>query len=999
MMKRLLFLVTFVWLSFMAYTQSHSVLSQGNWVEIYTEEAGVYQLTYYDLKEMGVEVDNLSSKKINLYGIPAGALNENYSPDFIYDLQKMAISINDSGDGTFDPGDFLLFYGESPVTWNFNNGDEGFRHQLNPYCNKVYYFLRTDDNSEAKRINITDYNNLTPTDTITNLTYTYVHEKELYNPLHGGQQWMGEMFKDTLNRTFKLNLSGYEIKEGNMFLSFASNSSEPGLFKVYVNSQLVDTIKTFVTQYKDIEAYKIQSSKIKLSDISEQLEIEFVFDKPNDSAFAYLDYFELNLSTSLQIANPEETSFIRSVQAQDEGIFYYHFTNTQQFNYIWDITDPLNVTQIKTKTETNSLSFIDTRSNRSYLMFNYAPEYKLQSKKNPPYKTVYIVGDRNLPTPGLAGIISNQDVIGTDPSNIIIITNNEIEDAANRLANFHRENDDLTTEIYKVNDIYNEFSAGRADPTAIRNFIAFKSKQDKRSDQLKYVIMFGPANFDYRGILFSAADQVPTYISAKSDNKLKTYHSDMYFTKLAENPDEYVAPVGRIPAATLEEANKVIDKIEHYCTSLPKESWKNNASLIADDNDYGLHLNQQEIISQTILDNNFNINQNKLYLSLFEDDEQGYSSVKNSLLDQLSGGTFFVCFSGHSSPTQLTQENIFSADDAKQLKNLDVLPVWASGGSSTSRFNDPDVKSIGMEMLLNNEGGAIIFIGNSGAAYSNTNANQLNSFTNYFFDPENHDKSIGETYLESYKTLNHNSTNHWTLMGDPVIKPAWPDFQVKTSTINNKTAEEFNDTVAPGSSLTLKGEIVDQDNNTVYSFTGEIIVTVFDMPYIKQTIEDEQDPLDITLYDSILTRSTFTVTNGEFEGKLTLPAKYHENFGNIKISYYAVTSDHDASGNWDKIIYGGEPSGIDKNPALANMKFYPVPFTQNINLYIPEQIENGSLQLSMLDVTGKQVYSNKIDNFSASSVMTIKLPELPKGVYFMNTSTQSGSRVFKLIKQ
>ena len=998
MMKRLMFLVTFVWLSFMAYTQNHSVLSQGNWVEIYTEKAGVYRLTYHDLKDMGVEVDNLSSEKINLYGIPAGALTENYSPDFVYDLQKMAILVDDSGDGTFDAGDFLLFYGESPVTWNFNNTDESFQHQLNPYCNKVFYFLRTDDTSEAKRIKITNYTNLTPTDTITNLTYTYLHEKELYNPLHGGQQWMGEMFKDTIKRIYKINLSGYNITDGEMFLSFASNSSELGLFKVYVNSQLVDTIKTFITNYKGIEAYKIQSDKIKLPEINDQLNIEFVFDKPNDSAFAYLDYFELNLKTNLQIANPEETSFIRRTQTQDEGIFYYHFTNTQRYNYIWDITDPLNITQLKTKTETNSLSFIDTHSNRDYLMFNYAPKFKFKSKKNPLYKT--IVGFINLPTPGLVGMINNQDVIGTNPSNIIIITNNEIEEAANRLANFHRENDDLTTEVYKVNDIYNEFSAGRADPTAIRNFIAFKAKQDKRGNQLKYVIMFGPANFDYRGILFSDTNQVPTYISAMSDSKLKTYHSDMYYTHLGENQGGYIASVGRIPATTLEEANRVIDKIEHYYASLPNKSWKNNTSLIADDNDYGVHINDQELISQTILENNFNINQTKLYLSLFENNEQGYSNVKKLLLNQLSNGTFFVCFSGHSCPTKLTQENIFSTNDAKQLKNLDVLPVWASGGSSTARFNDPDVKSIGMEMLLNNEGGAIIFIGNSGLAFANANISQLKSFNNYFFDPENHDKTIGETYLESYKTLNHNSTNHWTLIGDPAINPVWPDYQVKTSIINNKPAEEFNDTVAPGSSLILKGEIIDPDNNTVSSFTGEIIVTIFDMPYIKQTIESEFDPVtDITLYDSILTQSTFTVTNGEFEGTLTLPAKYHESFGNIKVSYYAISTDHDASGNWDKIVYGGDPNGIDTNPVLANLKFYPIPFTQNINLYIPEQLENGALQLSMLDVTGKQVYSNRIDNFSTSSIMTIKLPELPKGVYFMNTTTQKESRVFKLIKK
>jgi len=232
-MKHLLFLITFACTVFTVTAQKHSVLSQGNWVKVSTEEAGIYRITYTDLKDLGIDLENLSSEKINLYGMPAGTLSEAYSTDFQTDLQKMAVLVNDNEDGTFDLGDDLIFYGQGAVTWAYNEALDAFRHELNPYCNKVYYFLRVGDESGAKRIELSDFNNLTPTDTIQALTYNEVHEKELYNPLQQGRTWVGELFKDTLERTYNIDFPGYKINGGMLYLSLAVNSADTGNFDVF----------------------------------------------------------------------------------------------------------------------------------------------------------------------------------------------------------------------------------------------------------------------------------------------------------------------------------------------------------------------------------------------------------------------------------------------------------------------------------------------------------------------------------------------------------------------------------------------------------------------------------------------------------------------------------------------------------------------------------------------------------------------------------------------
>jgi len=998
-MKQLLFLITFACITFAVTAQEHSVLSQGSWVKVSTEKAGVYQLTYQDLQEMGVDMANLSSDKINLYGMPAGALNDFYSPDFTVDLQKMAILVNDNGDGTFNQGDFLLFFGEGPVTWHYNENLNLFRHKLNPFCNQVYYFLRTDDESGAKRIQLSDFNNLTPTDTITRLTYNELHEKELYNPLNQGRSWMGELFKDTTERTFSINLPGYKIYDGSLYLNFATHATEASTFDVYVNNQLVKSIPTNKIPGMGYRAYFIQHDTIPLTNIDNSFDLKFVFNKPNDSAFAYLDYYELNLNTGLNVADPVKTTNIKSSQAYKEGVFYYQLSNLQDFNFVWDVTDPLNITAIKTVKDGDKQSFIDNRSNRNYYLFNYAPPGFAKPVKNNSKQMAYNLESNNLPQPQLLGKVTNQDVIGTEAPNMMIITNSKLTDAAKQLATLHQENDNISVEVYNIRNIYNEFSAGRIDPAAIRNFVAFKANQSGENNKLKYLLMFGSASFDYRGILFPVEEQVITYVSEESSNLVNTYHTDSYFANIGEPSNKYIAAVGRIPADNADEAESAVDKIEHYYTASFHDTWKNSATLIADNGDYGGHIPDQEIVSKTILENDFNMNQTKLYLSLFEGAEQNYPQVKEQLLDQLSNGTFFVSFSGHSSFDALTQEQIFTLDDAKALTNTDKLPVWINGGSSTAMFDVPGTRSLGMEMLLNSAGGAIAYAGNSGIAYASANAYILKGYATYFFDEKNRDKTIGDALLFVYSENPSNSQNSWILLGDPALKPVWPAYHVQTDFINGVDASLYIDTIKPGDTIKLKGKIVDADGNIVSSFTGRMRTTVYDMPYMKETIEGDLDPVRVVaIYDSILTSNCLDVVNGEFEGEVVPPAIYHEQFGNIKISYYSKAENSDATGNWNQLIYGGKPQAIDEETALDGFKVFPVPFNSSINLFIPQQTGTNNLNIALIDASGKQVYREQFK--SASGRLTINLPGgLPNGIYFLNVNSDKGSKAFKVLKE
>ena len=63
---------------------------------------------------------------------------------------------------------------------------------------------------------------------------------------------------------------------------------------------------------------------------------------------------------------------------------------------------------------------------------------------------------------------------------------------ANRLATFH-ENQGLNVEVVSPQQIYNEFSSGSQDVSAIRDFAKMLYDQDH---PLKYLLLFGDASYD-----------------------------------------------------------------------------------------------------------------------------------------------------------------------------------------------------------------------------------------------------------------------------------------------------------------------------------------------------------------------------------------------------------------------------------------------------------------------------------------------------------------------
>src|SRR5690554_1504171 len=164
-----------------------------------------------------------------------------------------------------------------------------------------------------------------------------------------------------------------------------------------------------------------------------------------------------------------------------------------------------------------------------------------------------------------------------------------------RLANHNITSKGLNVKVVTTDKIYNEFSTGKQDIAAIRNFIKYvydnASSPERR---VKYIGMFGDTSVDYKNRLQANNNIVPTFHHiTESLSASSTYMSDDFYTMMDPNEgamtsaDKMDIAIGRIIADDVPLANAMVNKIIEYNSDSSYGNWRNNFLLISDDADPG----------------------------------------------------------------------------------------------------------------------------------------------------------------------------------------------------------------------------------------------------------------------------------------------------------------------------------------------------------------------------------------------------------------------------
>ncbi|MHB1921403.1 MAG: type IX secretion system sortase PorU [Chitinophagaceae bacterium] len=907
--------------------RNSSVLGTGTWYKISVTQPGVYQITVPFLASLGVDTTDLSSSQIRLFGNGGQMLAESNDSSRYDDLQEDAIEVRDGGDGKLNGGDDILFYASGPDTWIKDSVSHGFLHQKNLYEDSSFYFLNFD--ALGKRISQAAAPAGPPNITVTHFNDRQFHEQNLVNFLNSGKQWFGEEFSDqpgkSLSRTFNFTLPHVETgSQVSVRIRVAARAGGTSRFDLLSGSLTMGTLNTAqvgVNYYDNYANTAEQTFHFPAS--GDQLPLTLNFTPGGPDGQGWLDFLEVNDRRNLSMQGQGQLLFRDWNSVGPGHIGSFVLDQTPANSQVWDITDPLNP-QLETLAYSSSgTSFdADCSSLREYVAF--APAHFLQ--------------------PVADGPIPNQDLHDGSPVNLLIVTSSSLLSQAKRLAAFHLAQNGLTSRVVTVDQIYNEFSSGSQDISAIRDFVKmyFDRAAGDPSKMPQYLLLFGAGSYDYKNRMEGNINLVPVYESPSSLSPLDTYVSDDFYGFL-ENQEDINnnnivnlmdIGVGRLPASNLTQATEEVDKIIGYNTPNSFGSWRNEMTFVADDGDNNLHLNDAEAVAGILNANDPQFNEDKIYLDAYhkEFNTSGslYPAVNDAINSRIFSGTLVWNYNGHGGPSRLSEADILDAGMVQGWTNIQKLPLFITATCDFSPYDNPAINSLGAQILNAPQGGGIALMTTTRVvfAYSNLIMNS-NYFRKAFPGPGETAPTLGQA-IEAAKNYTYNNfgdiTNNrkFTLLGDPALSLAFPINRVTTDSLDGKLLGNRSDTLKALGKYVISGRVTDPSGHLLSHYNGIIYPTIYDKPTLEKTLGNDptSQPQNFLLQNSILYKGKASVIQGAFRFTFVVPKDINYQTGEGKISYYTSDPSTDGTGYFNQILIGGTASNVVDNQQGPKIKAF-----------------------------------------------------------------------------
>lgn len=502
---------------------------------------------------------------------------------------------------------------------------------------------------------------------------------------------------------------------------------------------------------------------------------------------------------------------------------------------------------------------------------------------------------------------------------LLIIAPKILEYAAEKLKT-HKLSKGIYTEVALLPDIFDAFGYGNPDLNAIRNFIAWHYHEGKK---LKNVLILGKGTFDYKSKLGGRPNLVPIYTSRNSLNPLTTFSSDDYYGLINWGQGEWVESregdeimqigVGRLPVINSQEALIVVDKIIQYETNPKPGNWKRSVTLVADDADNNIHLRDSEVHAKNLKSNHAEFLQNKLYLDRFEQVKEGTTQsspeAKSALEKTLEEGTLLLNYVGHGNETTLTAEEVFLVSDIPNWANQEQLALWMTATCEFGRHDSPFIRSAAEELLIVPNKGAIGLLTTGRPVFSSVNFLLNEIFIKEVFktvDGEYQD--LGSIFKNTKNgSLNGSLNRNFSLLGDPSMKLAMPEYKIRLTSLEDPNTKENLDTLSAYQEVQFNGEVIDRESgNKIERFSGTYEIELRDKPATPKTLGDESSPTEFEEEKILLFRGTGPIQNGSMTGRMVIPKSINLDFGAGSLRILGVSNDNprEAFGSENPIIGG-----------------------------------------------------------------------------------------------
>lgn len=932
------------------------MLATGNWYKFAVTESSIFQITGSDLENAGISISNIDPSKIRLFGAKGGMLPQANSAPRPNDLEEISIEISDEGDGNFNSSDKIIFWGEGPDEVYYDEINQIFSYENNVYSDTSYYFLNLDQ-SIGKRIE-----NSTPIigsyPVIDSYLSYYVHEVDQINILKSGRHWYGEKFESTVDQSFTTNLSnwssGSSFKVSSSVMASSFNDSK---FTVSVNGAITGThtissIPQGTYSIKGIEDNQLFTSTLPASNGS-SIEISYLFEK--QGGVGYLNYFLVQIEKNTIITN----EFIElTISKKTDPISTLSATISSSSTKLWNVVEFNNVQNITSELNGSQLTAnINTDTNSHLVLVNLAT---------------------TMASPIFIKNVTNQDLHGIDNIELLIVTSSDFLSQANDLKD-HKISQGIPAQVVSTAKIYNEFSSGKKDITAIRDL----AKYLYENAGLKHLLLFGKGTYDYKNIDEKNNSFVPIYESRNSLSPLYTYGSDDYLGFMENDEGEWEENlqgdhtmdigVGRLPVKSIDDANAVVEKIIHYHTNTTVGDWRKKIYFVAENGDFNIHQRDAERLS-TLIDTTYSaFNPQKIYIDAFPIEALPGGNkaplVNNAISNAFETGAFIINYTGHGSENQWAKSNVFNKDMIDDLTNTNFYPLMVTATCEFGRHDDANQISAGEELVVKPNAGAIGLITTSRPVFASSNyILNLAFYSNVLATENGLYKSLGDIFIETKNnSLSGPNNRNFSLLADPSIKLAYPKQIIQLDSLNSSPLQQ-NDTIKALENVSFSGSIRDSKGMVISNYNGEISINFFDRPTTKQTLGNFGAPFTYNDRDNFLFVGRSTVKDGLFRFQFITPLDISYQIKEGKVSMYAVATDStDANGANVTINIGGSITNppSDTKPPVISLFMEDTTFLNNDlvsanSLLIVHLSDESGINLSKSQVGHTITYS--IDN-------------------------------------
>lgn len=889
----------------------NSVLSSGKWVKLRIKESGVYKLTYSALRAMGFN----DPSKVRLFGYGGAVLPETNLQDLTDDLPEQPLW---RGDG------YMLFYGQGPVNWEKTS--DGYEHVVNTYSDWGYYFLTDFSESESASFGMVESESVA--DEIIDTYPDYVvYDPDEFSWYRSGRRMFEKYdFATGNSNSYRFDLIGLANDSVGVKVAFSASSAQSTKLKVSVNGAETGELNISPVASNSVASVG-ESVFVSRGQFSEHNTVRLVHERPSGES-GHLDFIRLNYIRRLALYG--SNTVFRVDDAVHEVSF--NVTGSSADVQIWKISTD------------GTYSIVPS-------VFADGITTTLSTSYDPSDILVAVDVKGSFPEPETVGEVVNQNLHGLDSVDMVIVipASGRLETAAERLAAAHRKTDSLRVEVIRADKVYNEFSSGTPDATAIRRLMKMLYDRGNSTGVMpRYLLLMGRGAWDNRMHVSDWAGEDPDdyllcYESYESLNHVTSYVMEDYFGLLDDIEGRSLLTekvdlgIGRLPVETAVQVREKVDRIIEYMNGTYAGAWCNKILVLGDDGDNNTHMQDADNVAGIYQKNNPALDLRKIYWDNYQMEVtasyNGYPSIRKLLLEQLAEGALIVNYSGHGSTEVLSHELVMNKADMTDLKSK-RLPFWITASCDISPFDSP-LESMGMNLINNTNGGAIGMLSTTRTVYASLNGAINRSFSQYVLSRSENGRlnSLGDALRLAKNELvtsgvgeNDRTENkiHFVLLGDPALRLALAELTAVVDSYDDSDTT-VTGTAKAGSVVTVRGH-VECNGERVTDYRGLLSSRVFDNERLitcRNNLKTADEPFTFMYRDRVLYSGTDSIRNGEFSFSFPVPMDINYSNGKGLIILYANGNDgRNANGYYDNFTVGGTADGLSVDSVGPDIMLY-----------------------------------------------------------------------------